>query len=205
VSSEKKSTAYVVDDDPDQVGTLCKLLEGAGWVARGYADSQAFVESLEALDRGVVLLDLFMPDPDGFAILDCVRRIRDDCPVIVMTGFGEVTLAVRALKSGAIDFVEKPLNYEDVLATAARALQTDDHSLSPSAAAEVRRHIDALTAREADALPLIAEGLSTKEIARRLGLSPRTIDIHRASVFRKLGVKNAAALTRVLFRTHVLR
>ena len=194
MSSGDSQTVYVVDDDP-QIRTMLSAMiaecEGraTGFQPHPFAGASDFLEATEFLKPGCILLDLRMPGMDGFEVMAELRRRDLDWPVIVMTGASDVANAVQAMKSGAMDFLEKPIRLqalEEALGTAAEQL------VERSEAAERRRtareRISQLSAREQDVLNGLMAGQSNKELAQSLGIGLRTVEMHRGKMMERLGV-----------------
>jgi len=182
---------YVVDDDAAVRRSSWFMLTQAGFAPRVFSGGADFLGELPYLKPGVVLLDLRMPDVSGFDVLQATAREDYRFPAIVVTGFGDVAGAVRAMKLGAIDFIEKP--YDDgELATlideAARSSADADDERRRSAA--TRSKLALLTSRERDVLALLLAGLPNKLVAYRLQLSTRTVEMHRANMMARLGVSS---------------
>jgi two-component system response regulator FixJ len=169
---------HVVDDDEAVRDSLRILLESSGHAVRTYPSAALFLEGAGPT-LGCVLTDVRMPDMDGLALQRRLNERGLRLPVIVMTGQGDIAVAVRAMKEGALDFLEKPFDDDDLLAAVERALA-------------------ALTAREREVLDLLVSGLPTKGIANALGASPRTIEVHRARVFEKLHAHSLPELVRLV-------
>jgi len=190
-------TVYVVDDDRDVRSSISFMLGTAEIASRPFADGEDFLSSLGELGPGCVLLDVRMPRIDGFQVMAELERRKLDWPVVVMTGHGEVPVAVRAMKMGAVDFIEKPFGEELLLASLDRAfllLQNRGESTERKRAAQER--IDMLSTRERDILQGLVGGLSNKMLAERLAISLRTVEMHRANMMDRLQVGSLAeALT----------
>lgn len=184
---------YIVDDDDQIRASLAVLLEINAIPHRAFASGDAFLDMLPALEPGAVLLDIRMPGSDGLAVLSELHERNYGWPVIVMTGHAEVATAVSAMKLGAIEFLEKPFREAelmDALAGAGASLQAraEDEASRGDAMGRVR----SLTPREMQMLQALLNGLSNKQIADELGISIRTVEMHRASVMRKLGARSLA-------------
>ena len=187
-SDEPAATVHVVDDDDDVRDSMHFLLEAEGLSVRTYSSAQALLDT-DLSPRGCVLTDFRMPGIDGLQLQARLTERGCALPVIVMTAFAEVPAAVRAMKAGAMDFLEKPCDPSAIVEAIRRSLGHNRGALAAAAAmAEAERRIAGLTPREREVMDLLTAGNSTKEIARALGASPRTIDVHRARVFQKLQV-----------------
>ncbi|MBV9932184.1 MAG: response regulator transcription factor [Alphaproteobacteria bacterium] len=179
--------AYIVDDDRDMRMSLRMLLQEDAIDARPFLAAADFLDALPELRPGPVLLDVRMPEMDGIALLEAMIERGVRWPVIMMTGHAEVPLAVRAMKLGAIDFLEKPFPYEELSALMDRAFDLIEAQVRHGG--DARERIERLTARERQILDAVARGLSNKEIASELDLSHRTIEMHRARMMRRLGAR----------------
>lgn len=191
-------TVHVVDDDAGIRSSLSVLLEASGFVVRAHESAQAFLVGAAAL-QGCVLTDVRMPEMDG---LELQRRLNESgirLPVIIMTGEGDVPIAVRAMKAGAIDFLEKPFSDDALLDAIGRALADNRRLRERQSKFEaVAGRLAALTPREREVLDLLVTGMQTKMIASALGASPRTIEVHRARVFEKLQAHSLPDLVRLV-------
>ncbi len=189
-------TIYVVDDDEGVRDSLAALLEADGFRVVAYASAEAFLKR-DGIDADACLLaDVRMPGMDGLELLGRLADQRRVLPVIMITGHGDVPMAVRAMKLGAVDFIEKPFDPEVILASVREALRAA--SARPSGAdEEVQRRLQQLTPRERDVLEHLVVGRSNKEVALQLGISPRTVEIHRARLMEKMQAENLAQLVRM--------
>ncbi|HEX3995280.1 MAG TPA: response regulator [Acetobacteraceae bacterium] len=177
---------HVVDDDDAVRDSLRFLLEPEGWTVRTYGNAMALLDT-ELGSAGCVLTDFHMPEIDGLELQARLAARGTLLPVIVITGHGDVSAAVRAMRAGAVDFLEKPFSEEDLMNAIRRALEANRCALAASAGVtQAARRIAGLTPREREVLDLLVTGKSNKEMALVLGTSPRTIDVHRARVFQKL-------------------
>ena len=189
---------HIVDDDPAIRDSLRVLLEASGFVVRTYGSADAFLAAAFEI-RGCVLTDVRMPDIDGLELQKRLREVGSSLPVVVMTGQSDVPVAVRAMKAGAVDFLEKPFDHEMLLNAVRRALDESvrRHKTQAAAAAATERLAE-LTPREREVFDLLVTGLSTKAIANQLRASPRTIEVHRARVFEKLQAHSLPDLVRLM-------
>lgn len=188
---------YVVDDDRDVRLMISYMLSDAELTSHPFAGGSDFLAALPDLKPGCVLLDVRMPDMDGLAVMAELSARGVDWPVIFMTGHGEVPVAVDAMKLGAIDFLQKPFTEEALLACFRRGFDLiDSRSDAAERRAAARARVEQLTVREREVLDSLLSGLSNKLIADRLGISLRTVEMHRGNMMDRLGVDNLAeALT----------
>ncbi len=191
-------TIHIVDDDPAICDSLRVLLEASGFAVRTYESAAAFLGAALEIG-GCVLTDVRMPDIDGLELQKRLREAGSWLPVIVMTGQGDIPVAVRAMKAGAVDFLEKPFDDEMLLNAVRRALNESVRRQKTEAAAEAAaERLGDLTPREREVFNLLVTGLSTKAIANQLRASPRTIEVHRARVFEKLQARSLPDLVRLM-------
>jgi len=190
---------FVVDDDSDVRESMRALLEASGFLAETFASAGSFLGSAWNGRAGCLIADVRMPDMDGLELQEELVRRKASLPVIIMTGHGDVPLAVRAMKAGAIDFLEKPVDDGLLIDSIRRALDAAASSASASAEAEeALSRIAALTDRERQVMDLMAAGRPNKIIAYELDISPRTVEIHRARVMEKMRAKSLAELVRMV-------
>jgi two-component system response regulator FixJ len=188
---------HVIDDDDGLREALAFLLDVNGIEARFYASANAFLDALPVAD-GCVLTDVRMPGLTGLELVRELRARGATFPVIVMTGHGDIPLAVEAMKAGVLDFIEKPFEDEHLIGSlrnALSALQTTEASDAGRRAAEQR--LSELSPRERDVLAGVVEGKLNKQIAFELEISPRTVEIYRANLMTKTGARNVAELMRI--------
>jgi FixJ family two-component response regulator len=188
-------TVYIVDDDEAVREALCALLGSINLRHQGFASAEAFLAVANPHMRGCLLLDVRMPGMSG---LELQRTLHDHgvvLQVIIITGHGDVPMAVRALKTGASDFIEKPFNEQDLLDRIQVCLK-DDHQFwsTRQALDEAAARFATLTPRERAVMELIAVGNHTKKIAGQLDIQDRTVDVHRFNIMRKVGVRTLAEL-----------
>jgi two-component system response regulator FixJ len=196
-------TIYVVDDDDAVRDSLRFLLEPEGWTVRTYDSAKALLET-ELGTAGCVLTDFHMPEIDGLQLQARLAARGSPLPVIVITAHGDIPVAVRAMRAGAVDFLEKPYSEEDLMDAVRRALEANRRVIMAAASAtEAVRRIAGLTPRERDVLELLVTGKSNKEMALALGISPRTIDVHRARVFQKLDADTVPELVHLVLASRL--
>jgi FixJ family two-component response regulator len=195
---------HVVDDDEAFRTAILRLLTTAGFVARGYGSTGEFL--LHPPDGpGCVLLDVQLPGPSGIALQEALRDLSIDLPVIFLTAYADVSSSVRAMKAGAVDFMEKPVSLDALLAAIARALTRDNEDRNRrDRLHELDARFAQLTGRERDIFSRVVSGKANKIIAHELGIAERTVKIYRAQLMVKLGVGSAAELGAVAERLHIL-
>lgn len=188
---------YVVDDDRDVRLSISFMLGAAGFQSRPFASGQDFVDALGDLIPGAILLDIRMPEMDGFQVMAGLAARGVDWPVVIMTGHGEVAIAVRAMKLGAVDFIEKPFAEDVLLPSLGRAFDLlKDRGERAERKRAARDRVGLLSPREREVLQGLLAGLPNKLLARRLGISLRTVEMHRANMMDHLQVSSLAeALT----------
>lgn len=189
---------YIVDDDEAVRDSLSLLLEASGFTARSFASARELLAAASSLRPGVVISDIQMPEMDGLQLQQRLNELRCSFPLIVMTGHGDVPLAVQALKAGALDFIEKPFAADAILNVAVAALdrlaaQADEEPLATMASARLAL----LTPREREVLEGLLAGLPNKSIAYDLAISPRTVEIHRARVMAKMDARSLSELVQL--------
>jgi two-component system, LuxR family, response regulator FixJ len=191
---------YVVDDDRDVRRSLSFMLGASEIQSHPFGSGIDFLEAIPDLEPGCVLLDIRMPQMDGFEVMAELARRGIDWPVIVMTGHGEVPVAVRAMKLGAVDFIEKPFSEEALLGCFGHAFALlGERETAGKRRRAARERISQLTARETEVLEGLLAGESNKQLATRLGISLRTVEMHRGNMMERLEVASLAeALTLAL-------
>lgn len=192
-------TVYVVDDDPLMLSALRRVFAAAGLSVRTYASGPELLEDRSSLGgHGALLLDVKMPGMTGLELQRELVARAVHLPVIFLTGSGDVPMAVEAMRNGAVDFLEKPFDNAQLVARVRKAFALAGKPKSASALdVDYRRRKATLTPREGEVLDAMVTGKTSKEIGRQLGASHRTVEIHRARVMEKMGVKTLAELVRM--------
>ncbi len=201
----RRLTVHVIDDDEAVRRAIAMLLRSARLRVEAYPSGLAFLDALSSLggaQTGCVITDVRMPGMDGLELMQRLRASGFRGPIVVMTAHGDVSTAVRAMKAGAVDFIEKPFDDDVLLATISAAL---DMSGMSGATAEAVARVAALSPREREVLDLLIMGKPNKAIARDLGLSPRTVEIHRARLMTRLDVGSLAEAVRLAVRAELGR
>ena len=193
-----RTAVYIVDDDAAVRDSMAQLLGMHGYETRQFADAADYLDEAEKLPKGCLLLDIRMPGMSGMELQDELKKRGRDEPIVFVTGHGDIGLAVKAMKAGATDFLQKPCD-EDELVEAVKGALAGKRQRQPAgeidekAAAALAR----LTDREREILGYVSKGLTSKAIAQRLGISVRTVDIHRANIMNKTGTRNVVELVRL--------
>ena len=195
----KEPIVFVVDDDQAIRSSLKWLIESVGLQVEAYASADEFMRSYYPGRAGCLLLDVRMPGMSGLELQEHFARNDIHIPIIIITGHGDVPMAVRAMKAGAIDFIDKPFNDELLLESIRNALTVDQQQRElQSRRAEIAARLDHLTPREHEVMEMVTEGRSNKEIAMDLGVSAKTVEAHRARVMEKMGAGSLAELVRMV-------
>lgn len=189
---------YVVDDDSAMREALSMLLRTANLSVRSCGSASEFLSCFQEDGTGCILLDVRMPEVSGFALFEMLRRRGVTMPVVFISGHGNIAGAVRAVKNGAFDFIEKPFDDQELLNCIHRAIHRDRRAEQQRRTLRVvDERWQKLTTREREVMRLIAEGMLSKQIAARLDISARTVDVHRSRVFQKMGASSVADVVRM--------
>jgi len=192
---------HVVDDDPSLLKSLRWLLESVGLTVATFASAQEFLAEFDPAQPGCVLLDVRMPGMSGLELHQHFKSRNISIPIIVFTGHGDVAMAVQSMKDGAFDFIEKPYNEQKLLDRITDAIECDRRMRRESAERdEAIARIAHLTPREREVMDLIVEGLANKQMAARLGISEKTVEIHRSRAKMKLRADSVADLVKIALR-----
>ena len=188
---------YIVDDDEAVRDSLSMLLESKAFAVKSFASAVEFLAAASSLHPGCLIGDIRMPEMDGLELQQHLIDRSLDFPLIVITGHGDVPVAVRAMKSGAVDFIEKPFTYEAILdSLAVGFLRLTAPDKDPAKGAAIAK-LELLSPRELEVLQGLLAGLPNKSIAYDLNISPRTVEIHRARVMDKMGARSLSELIRL--------
>jgi two-component system, LuxR family, response regulator FixJ len=189
---------HLIDDDDGVRQSLAFLLVSAGMAVRVYESASAFIEALGALQPGCVVSDVRMPGIDGLQLQQRLQALGMRLPMIIITGHADVSLAVEAMKAGAVDFIEKPFDDEAILSAIRIALDHYDHTgRQEIEVVQLQTKLQSLSAREREVLEGLLAGNPNKTIAYDLSLSPRTVEVHRANVMTKMGASSLSSLVRM--------
>ena len=192
-------TVFIVDDDPAMRESLTFLVSSVGLRVESFPSALEFLDSYEPSSDGCLVLDIRMPGMSGLELQERLRERRIDMPIVMITGFGDVPMAVRALKRGAVDFLEKPFTDQDLLDRIHEAIEEDRlRRRERRRRDDIDGRIARLTSRERQVMKCVVEGKSNKIIAQQLGLSPKTIEVHRARMMDKMKAASLAELLALL-------
>jgi FixJ family two-component response regulator len=193
--TEAAPLVYIVDDDQAVRDSLGMLMKSVGLASATFESAVDFLQSYDAKTHSCLVADIRMPEMSGLELQEALLQQQATIPVVFITGHGDVPMAVNAMKAGAADFLQKPFRDQDLLDKIYRALQSDKASrVSRLEAEETRKRIDTLTPREKEVMRMVVDGKANKIIAFDLGVSQRTVELHRARVMRKMGARSLAAL-----------
>jgi FixJ family two-component response regulator len=197
--SDYEPTVFVVDDDEAVRRSLSMLVETVGLKVRTFSNGQEFLDSCGPNQAGCVVLDVRMPGMSGLEVQSKLKAGGVSIPVIIVTGHGDVPMAVEALKAGAMDFVEKPFRDQTLLDNIQEAIELDARNRSSHAQqTEIEARKALLTRREQQVMELLVAGKNNKTIAHELQISQKTVDFHRANVLEKMGVESVVKLVRLV-------
>jgi two-component system response regulator FixJ len=203
---QPESFVYVIDDDDAVRQSLEFLLKTADIKVRSFESAKEFLGTLPKIKSGCIVTDVRMPEITGIDLLRRVKELNLDIPVIVITGHGDIALAVEAMKFGAVDFLEKPFDDEMILGSVRSALSKDaDSTRQKVQYAEINEKLAALSNRERQVLEGLVSGKANKVIAYDLGISPRTVEIYRANLMTKMGAGSLSELVRMAMTVGILK
>ena len=196
--TDAEGLVFVVDDDPSVRRSLTRLIKSAGFAVESFASAQEFLEHPRPDMPGCLVLDLQMPRASGLELQDWLAGTELNLPIIFLTGYGTVSASVRAMKAGAVDFLEKPVDDNTLLDAIHQAVEKNRRArLEQAEIKEIERRVDALSPREREVLGLLVTGMLNKQIAAELGTTEKTIKVHRARVMEKIQARSMAELVRL--------
>jgi FixJ family two-component response regulator len=197
----RPTVVCVVDDDPSVRKGLARLLGSAGYQIRAFASAQDYLDSGESQGGGCLVLDLQLPGPSGLDLQEALARAGGAVPIVFITGHGDIPASVKAMKAGAVDFLQKPFEPEALLEAVRQALsRASEGAGTRERVRALQRRIERLSPRERQVFAFVARGWLNKQAAVELGITEKTIKVHRARVMQKLGAKSLADLVRIADR-----
>ncbi|MDB5334971.1 MAG: response regulator [Planctomycetaceae bacterium] len=201
---EIPSLIYVVDDDADSRESLLYLLQTVGLTARAFSSAAEFLQSLDIHQPGCLVCDVRMPGMSGLDLFEKLTAAGSQLPVIFITAYADVPMAVRALKSGAAEFIEKPFHAQTMLERIQRALATDRQRREEVASwSDFQQRLESLTEKERETLAFVRDGAPNKAIAMRLSITERAVEMRRASLMKKLQAHSLAELIRLVTEAEI--
>lgn len=200
MTTSDQPLVHLVDDDPAVRRSVSFMLKTSGHRVESYESGAELLSKCNSLDPGCILLDIRMPGMDGLEVQQELQQRGVGFPVVIMTGHGDIALAVKAMKAGAVDFVEKPFEKASILASLQEGFNRLSHKeVTSDRMRDAQIRLQGLTAREREVLDGLAQGLPNKTIAYDLGISPRTVEIHRSNLMSKLQVRSLSEALRIAF------
>ena len=197
-----KPLIRVIDDDDSVRRSWAFLLSGESYDVVTFADANSFLASSDFRRYGAILLDVRMPNMSGLELQNKLKAMGCDLPIIFISGHGDIDMAVNTLKNGAVDFLQKPVNDTRLLEVIDAAVARNKAARRDQAeVAGFKARLEQLTQREREVIRMVAHGMSNKQVAENLGISEKTVQVHRGSAYRKLDLHNAAEIARLLLRS----
>ena len=199
--NEEMPTVFVVDDDSAVGDSIRMLLRSVGIQSEVFLSARAFLQDYDPDRAGCLVLDVRMPGMSGIDLQKRLQEMESRLPIIFVTAHGDVPMAVDAVKAGAVDFIQKPFRDQELLDKIQEALEFDSRIRAKEAElGEIRARLDTLTERESEVMELVVDGKPNKNIARALGISQRTVEIHRARVMEKMKVRSVSLLVQLVMK-----
>ncbi len=197
--SKDQQTVFIIDDDDDVRDSLVELIESINLRTREYASAIDFLDEFDIAQHGCIIADVRMPGMSGIELQHKLKALKAPQPLIIVTGHGDITMAVQAMKDGAFEFLQKPFRDQELLDCILNALEKDELDRGKVEKQQVtQKNINSLTSREREVVDKVLEGKSNKVIARDLKISDRTVEIHRSHAMEKLGANSVAELVKIM-------
>ncbi|MCK4870974.1 MAG: response regulator transcription factor [Gammaproteobacteria bacterium] len=201
---ETKPTIFVIDDDKDVIESLKWLLESVNYQVQTFNAADDFLQNFKHMHPSCLVTDIRMPEITGLELQETMLNRKVDVPIIFITAYADVPMAVRAMKLGAVDFLTKPVNNQTLLEAINKALKQDiADGEARDSRAQAKQLINKLTPREYEIMQLLADGYLNKNIASKLDISQKTVELHRANIMRKMGIRTLAELVRIVMSSKV--
>lgn len=195
--SGNRQTVFIIDDDIEVCKSLSWLFESVNFDVKTFANAHLFIDSYSSKKEGCLIIDIRLPAMSGLELLDYLKKQKNQIPIIMMTGYGDIALAVRAMKAGAYDFILKPINHYNLLEIVQKCM---DISAKKCLIHGINERVERLSAREKQVIDLLLNGLLNKQIACELSISMSTVEAHRANIMRKMEAKNTPQLIKLYFQ-----
>lgn len=196
--TNSEATVFIVDDDPAIRDSLTLMIGQENIAVSTFASAEAFLDACQSIRFGCIIIDIRMPGMDGMQLQEALSQRNILLPIIFLTGHGDIPMSVRAMKAGALDFLTKPVTREKLMISVRSAIRESESILSKNASQQdAISRIAELTDRERDVMALAIQGYPNKEIARHLGISHRTVEIHKSKIMHKTGAVNLLELARI--------
>lgn len=196
MSTNNKGTVFIIDDDDDFRESVTWLLQSEDLQTQAFASAKTFLDYYQD-EIGCILLDVRMPDINGLSALQVFKEKKINIPVIIISGHGDIPMAVSAMKHGASDFIEKPFDDEHLLKLVNQCLsKAEEQAQSQSSSLQVQQVYERLSRREKEVMTLVVEGKANREIAEELGISPKTVEVHRSRVMNKMEAESLPDLVK---------
>lgn len=192
-------TVYIVDDDEALCSSLSWLLQSVGLKSVIYNRAQDYLNAFDSKQHGCILLDIRMPQMSGLQLQEKLVELKNPLPIIIITGHGDIPIAVRAMKAGAMDFITKPFNDQLLIDLIQKALELDSKRLAHAGASDIDQRLAQLTPREFEVMEKVVEGKLNKQIASELNISIKTVELHRSRVMDKMKAKTLADLVKMSY------
>lgn len=201
---EETPTIFIIDDDPSVRKSLSRLLRSFGFEARAFDSAEQFLKGERHPGPGCIILDVRMPGLGGMALQDELSKNDDSMPIIFITGHGDIPMSVQAMKKGAVDFLPKPFDDDQLLNSVLEAVEKNRQAKEARSELDsLRRRLERLTPREREILPCIVAGMLNKQIASKLSIAEKTVKVHRGHIMEKLRVGSVAELVRLAERANI--
>lgn len=190
-------TVFIIDDDPELRKSLCWLVESVQLNVESFESAVSFLNQYNIDRTGCIVLDVRMPGISGLKLLDTLNALKNRLPVIVITGHGDIPMVISAMKSGAMDFILKPFNDQQIIELIQKAIAKETATLNPYQRNSIQEGFSTLTSREREIMTLIIEGKLNKQIAHELNIAISTVELHRGRLMKKMQAKNIAQLIKM--------
>lgn len=197
MNHKEDPTIFIIDDEQEMRNSLCWLMESVQLNSEAFDSANSFLHKFDEDRVGCILLDVRMPGMSGLELLDTLNTFKHRPPVLVITGHGDIPMAIRAMKSGAMDFILKPFNDQHLIEQIQKAIVENSNSLFPLNEKNIKWNFSTLSFREREIMHLVSEGKLNKQIAHELKIAISTVELHRARMMKKMQAKNIAEIVKM--------